>query len=139
MPTLSRRARDARYSRAPVLTHKVQTATFNRANIFDKQELISKIIGAMATPTALPTSDNLGASSINGTPKQRAPQSGSSARPRGPPSDSQAPQSDDEGFADDQIPLNPNRPRNLFDQPIPRVEDKVGLVVQEHFERFLET
>ena len=23
--------------------------------------------------------------------------------------------------------------------PIPRVEDKVGLVVQEHFERFLET
>jgi len=64
---------------------------------------------------------------------------GSSARPGGPPSESLAPQSDDEGFADDQIPLGTNRPRNGRDRPIPRVEDKVGLVLQETFERFIET
>jgi DNA replication licensing factor MCM6 len=93
----------------------------------------------MATLAALPASDSIGPFSTNGAPKQRATHRGSSARPRGPPSESLAPQSDDEGFADDQIPLNPNRPRNLLDRPVPRVEDKVGLVVQEHFERFLET
>lgn len=79
------------------------------------------------------------ASSINGNHKQRSIHRGSSARPRGPPSESLAPQSDDEGFADDQVPLSTNRPRNPLDRPVPRVEDKVGLVVQEHFERFLET
>lgn len=71
-----------------------------------------------------------------GTPKQQLPR-GSSARPGGLPSESNAPQSDDEGFADDQVPINPNRPRG--DRAIPRVEDRVGLVVQENFERFLET
>jgi DNA replication licensing factor MCM6 len=93
----------------------------------------------MATPTAFPTSDNFGPLSTNGTPKQRVTHRSSSARPRGPPSESLAPQSDDEGFADDQVPANSNRPRNPLDRPVPRVEDKVGLVVQEHFERFLET
>lgn len=64
---------------------------------------------------------------------------GSSARPRGPPSESLAPQSDDEGFADDQIPVGTNRPRNAGDRPVAKIEDKVGLVVQETFERFIET
>lgn len=87
-----------------------------------------------------PTSDNFpGSSARNGTLKRRSLQRGSSARPGGPPSESNAPQSDDEGFADDQVPTSSNRPRNILDRPIPKVEDKVGLVVQEHFERFLET
>lgn len=64
---------------------------------------------------------------------------GSSARPGGPPSESVAAQSDDEGYADDQIPLGTNRPRNGRDRPIPRVEDKVGLILQETFENFIET
>jgi DNA replication licensing factor MCM6 len=63
----------------------------------------------------------------------------SSARPGGPLSESLAPQADDEGFADDQIPLGTNRPRNGRDRPITRVEDNVGLVLQETFERFIET
>ncbi|OBT41868.1 minichromosome maintenance protein 6 [Pseudogymnoascus sp. WSF 3629] len=62
----------------------------------------------------------------------------SSVRPRGPPSESLAPQSDDEGFADDQVPTGIARPRNIHDRPIPRVEDKVGLSVQSNFETFLE-
>jgi DNA replication licensing factor MCM6 len=87
-----------------------------------------------------PTSDNFLEPSLrNSTSKQRPLQRGSSARPGGPPSESLGPQSDDEGFADDQIPTSVNRPRNALSQPIPRVEDKVGLVVQEHFERFLES
>ena len=94
----------------------------------------------MASPMdALPTSDNFpGSSARSSALKRRSLQRGSSARPGGPPSESNAPQSDDEGFADDQIPASSNRPRNL-DRPVPKVEDKVGLVVQEHFERFLET
>ncbi|KAL3426036.1 minichromosome maintenance protein 6 [Phlyctema vagabunda] len=71
------------------------------------------------------------------TTPRRPAQRGSSARPRGPPSESVAPLSDDEGFADDQVPVNANRPRG--DRPVPRVEDAVGMVVQERFENFLDT
>ncbi|KAI0837812.1 MCM-domain-containing protein [Hypoxylon sp. FL0890] len=72
-----------------------------------------------------------------GTPKQRQFNRGSSARPRGPPSESLAAPSDDEvdGFADDQIP---SRTRRRDPSTIPRVEDKIGLTVQEHFENFIE-
>ncbi|KAI9745582.1 MAG: MCM DNA helicase complex subunit mcm6 [Claussenomyces sp. TS43310] len=93
----------------------------------------------MATPMTLdnhPSSEDVDPPST--TKPRRALHRGSSARPRGPPSESNAPQSDDEGFGDDQIPLDSHRPRHA-DRPIPRVEDKVGLVVQETFERFLET
>jgi DNA replication licensing factor MCM6 len=71
------------------------------------------------------------------TPKQRQFQRGSSARPRGPPSESLAAPSDDEGegFADDQIP---GRRRRGDTAHVPRVEDRVGLTVQEHFEAFIE-
>ncbi|KAI1135067.1 MCM-domain-containing protein [Hypoxylon sp. FL0543] len=71
------------------------------------------------------------------TPKQRPFNRGSSARPRGPPSESLAAPSDDEadGFADDQIP---SRTRRRDPATIPRVEDKIGLTVQEHFENFIE-
>ncbi|TAQ88775.1 hypothetical protein B7494_g2900 [Chlorociboria aeruginascens] len=85
-------------------------------------------------------SDNLMSdmpSSRQGTPKARPMQRGSSARPRGPPSES-APPSDDEGFADDQIPSGSNRPRKS-DRAIPRVEDAIGQYVQVNFEEFLET
>ncbi|OTA97407.1 hypothetical protein M434DRAFT_26710 [Hypoxylon sp. CO27-5] len=71
------------------------------------------------------------------TPKQRQFNRGSSARPRGPPSESLAAPSDDEadGFADDQIP---SRTRRRDPSTIPRVEDRIGLTVQEHFENFIE-
>ncbi|KAI1383652.1 MCM-domain-containing protein [Hypoxylon trugodes] len=70
------------------------------------------------------------------TPKQRSFR-GSSARPRGPPSESLAAPSDDEGdgFADDQIP---SRTRRRDPAAIPRVEDRIGITVQEHFENFIE-
>jgi DNA replication licensing factor MCM6 len=76
------------------------------------------------------------ASSRIGTPKARN-QRGPSARPRGPPSESVAPLSDDEGFADDQIPMGTGRPKRK-DRAVPRVEDAIGQIVQDNFEDFLE-
>ena len=73
------------------------------------------------------------------TPKQRQGHPSSSAgRPRGPPSESIGAPSDDEGgdgFADDQIP---SRARPMGSQNVPKVEDRVGLTVQEAFENFIE-
>ncbi|KAH7035645.1 MCM2/3/5 family-domain-containing protein [Microdochium trichocladiopsis] len=71
------------------------------------------------------------------TPRPRQGQRGSSARPRGPPSESLGAPSDDEaeGFADDQIP---GRRRRGDNSNIPRVEDRIGITVQEHFENFIE-
>ncbi|KAK9419323.1 putative DNA replication licensing factor mcm6-like protein [Seiridium unicorne] len=59
------------------------------------------------------------------------------SRPRAPPSESLAAPSDDEaeGFADDQIP---GRTRRNGPQDVPRVEDRIGITVQEHFENFIE-
>lgn len=48
----------------------------------------------------------------------------------GAPSDDEG-----EGFEDDQIP---NRARPTDTANIPRVEDKIGLLIQEHFESFIE-
>ncbi|CAK7266192.1 MCM DNA helicase complex subunit mcm6 [Sporothrix epigloea] len=65
--------------------------------------------------------------------------SSSSARPRGPPSESLggAPSDDEgEGFADDKVPA---RTRRANDGPVPRVEDKIGLAVQQYFETFIES
>ena len=72
------------------------------------------------------------------TPKPRPYQRGSSARPRAPPSESLAAPSDDEGegFADDQIPAHIRRRNDP--STIPRVEDRIGITVQEHFENFIE-
>jgi DNA replication licensing factor MCM6 len=72
-----------------------------------------------------------------GTPRPRGNR-GSSARPRGPPSESVAPLSDDEGFADDQVPTGTGRPRRK-DRAVPRVEDRIGYMIQENFEEFLDT
>lgn len=61
----------------------------------------------------------------------------SSGRPRGPPSENVGGPSDDEGeaFADDQVPRR-SRPTDLLN--IPRVEDKIGLLIQEHFQDFID-
>jgi DNA replication licensing factor MCM6 len=71
------------------------------------------------------------------TPRQRHLPSSSTGRPRGPPSESLGAPSDDEGegFEDDQIPGR-SRPTDV--SSIPRVEDKIGLLIQEHFENFIE-
>ncbi|RYO80059.1 hypothetical protein DL762_007853 [Monosporascus cannonballus] len=92
----------------------------------------------MATPSdaGIITSDAPSRAAAS-TPKQRQFQRGSSARPRGPPSESLAAPSDDEGagLADDQIP---GRRRRGDPSTIPRVEDRIGITVQEHFENFIE-
>ncbi|KAH8808698.1 MCM2/3/5 family-domain-containing protein [Xylogone sp. PMI_703] len=75
--------------------------------------------------------------SVAGTPRPRPAQRGSSARPRGPPSESVGPVSDDEGFADDQIPTNLNQ-RRKDGRPVPKVEDSIGIFVQRNFEEFLD-
>lgn len=95
----------------------------------------------MATPAALssdagfPMSDGL---SRNARSRRGQPSSSSAVgRPRGPPSESLGAASDDEhneGFEDDQVP---NR-RPADSQNIPRVEDKLGVLVQKHFEDFIE-
>ncbi|KAG6064482.1 hypothetical protein E4U32_000183 [Claviceps aff. humidiphila group G2b] len=66
------------------------------------------------------------------------PSSSSSARPRGPPSENLGVASDDEGdaFADDHVPRSS---RHVNTASIPRVEDRVGLLVQEHFQSFIES
>ncbi len=82
---------------------------------------------------------DVGPSSSRGTtPAARRVQRGSSARPRGPPSESVGPQSDDEGFGDDQVPDASGRPRRK-DRAVPKVEDAIGQYMQVNFEEFLET
>jgi DNA replication licensing factor MCM6 len=63
--------------------------------------------------------------------------SSSSARPRGPPSENTGAASDfgGDGFADDQVPRSSRIPEAAN---IPKVEDRIGIIVQEHFEQFIE-
>ena len=72
----------------------------------------------------------------------RRPRQPSSSRPGGPPSESHGHQSDDGGFADDEVVglrgNVPNRPRQLMDRAVPRVVDVTGETVQQNFEEFLE-
>jgi DNA replication licensing factor MCM6 len=75
--------------------------------------------------------------SSRNTPR-RPVQRGSSARPRGPPSESNGAPSDDEGYADDQIPTGVGRPKRR-DRPVTRVEDRIGQIAQLNFEDFLES
>jgi len=73
-----------------------------------------------------------------GTARRPAFPSSSGTRPRAPPSESNvgAPSDDEgDGFGDDQIP---HRSRRAGAADIPRVEDKLGLTVQESFEDFIE-
>ncbi|KAL2158660.1 hypothetical protein VTH06DRAFT_4142 [Thermothelomyces fergusii] len=92
----------------------------------------------MATPTA--ASSDAGFMTSDG-PGSRTPRAGrlpgsSSGRPAVPPSESLAlSDGETDGFADDQVPVRarPTDPAN-----IPRVEDKIGLIIQESFENFIE-
>ncbi|SPO03202.1 probable replication licensing factor [Cephalotrichum gorgonifer] len=75
---------------------------------------------------------------VGAAPGRYAFPSSSGARPRAPPSESNigGPSDDEgEGLADDQIP---NRSRRGGAADVPRVEDKLGLTVQESFEDFIE-
>ena len=77
-------------------------------------------------------------SRVGTTARRPAFPSSSGTRPRAPPSESNAgaPSDDEgEGFADDQVP---NKSRRAGATDIPRVEDKLGLTVQESFEDFIE-
>ncbi|PSR90617.1 MCM2/3/5 family-domain-containing protein [Coniella lustricola] len=91
--------------------------------------------GALSSDAGFPMSDGL---SRNARPRRGQPPSSSAGgRPRGPPSESMGAQSDEErteGFEDDQVP---NR-RPADSQNIPRVEDKLGVLVQKHFEDFID-
>ncbi|KAK7431368.1 MCM DNA helicase complex subunit mcm6 [Neonectria magnoliae] len=72
------------------------------------------------------------------TPRNFGFPSSSSARPRGPPSENMGtPRGDDEGdgFADDQVPRSSRIPDAAN---ISRVEDRIGVLVQEHFESFID-
>ncbi|KAL2190514.1 MCM-domain-containing protein [Thermothelomyces heterothallicus CBS 203.75] len=92
----------------------------------------------MATPAV--SSSDAGFMASDG-PGSRTPRAGrlpgsSSGRPAVPPSESLAlSDGEAEGFADDQVPVRarPTDPAN-----IPRVEDKIGLIIQESFENFIE-
>jgi DNA replication licensing factor MCM6 len=72
-----------------------------------------------------------------GTPRAARLPGSSSGRPAAPPSESLGGLSDGEGegFADDQVPVRarPTDPSN-----IPRVEDRIGLIIQQSFEDFIE-
>jgi DNA replication licensing factor MCM6 len=62
--------------------------------------------------------------------------SSSSARPVGPLSDAISNHEEQvEGFNDDEIPRSS---RMMGTDAVPKVEDRVGLLVQEHFEQFIE-
>ncbi|KAF6829876.1 minichromosome maintenance protein 6 [Colletotrichum musicola] len=72
-----------------------------------------------------------------GTPRRSFMPSSSAGRPRVPPSESMGAVSDDEaeGFADDQVPRSSRIPDIAN---IPKVEDRIGIMVQDHFEGFIE-
>ncbi len=65
-----------------------------------------------------------------------------SSRPFGPPSESNAPFSDAEGFADDEV-VGPRgtvpRPQDPRNRNVPKVVDAAGERVQQTFEEFLES
>jgi DNA replication licensing factor MCM6 len=92
----------------------------------------------MATP--MEASSDAGFMTSDGPSRNPRPRQGpnsSSGRPGAPPSESLGGLSDGEGegFADDQVPV---RARPTDPASIPRVEDKIGLIIQEHFEAFIE-
>ncbi|TLD24171.1 hypothetical protein PspLS_06772 [Pyricularia sp. CBS 133598] len=91
---------------------------------------------AMATPSSDAGFMMSDAPRSSGIRRPQHPSS-SAGRPRAPPSESMGAPSDDEGdgFADDQVPIRSRRP----DQQVPRVEDRVGLAIQQHFEEFIES
>ncbi|RCI08908.1 hypothetical protein L249_4929 [Ophiocordyceps polyrhachis-furcata BCC 54312] len=80
-------------------------------------------------------SEEMAPSSDAGLLSDRRFPSSSGSRPRGPPSENIGAASED-GFADDEVPRSSRVPDAAN---IPRVEDRIGLLVQEHFESFIES
>lgn len=74
-------------------------------------------------------------------PNRQTPQR-SSPRPAGPPSESNGPVSDAEGYPDDEVVgargTDRTRPRNPMDRAIPKVTDEIGERVADVFEEFLD-
>jgi DNA replication licensing factor MCM6 len=74
-------------------------------------------------------------------PNRQTPQR-SSPRPQGPPSESNGPVSDAEGYPDDEVVgtrgTDRNRPKNPMDRAIPKVTDEIGERVADVFEEFLD-
>lgn len=94
--------------------------------------LLDAVIHSDAAPT--PSSD---AGAYRSAQRMR----GSSARPRGPPSESAGANSDVEGFADDEVvgarvsgSRRPNAPRT----DVPKVVDVTGETLGARFQEFLE-
>ncbi|KAF9881620.1 DNA replication licensing factor mcm6 [Colletotrichum karsti] len=92
---------------------------------------------AASSDAGFPMSD---APSQAATPRRNnfMPSSSAGGRPRAPPSESMGAPSDDEieGFADDQVPGRRSRIPDIAN--IPKVEDRLGLLIQGHFEEFIE-
>lgn len=94
--------------------------------------LLDTVLNSDAAPT--PSSD----AGIPGrTPRMRS----SSARPRGPPSESNGANSDVEGFPDDEVvgARVPGRRTNGPRTDVPRVVDVTGETLSLRFQEFLET
>lgn len=99
--------------------------------LYDMSSLLDAVLHSDAAPT--PSSD---AGYAGLTPRMRS----SSARPRGPPSESAGGHSDHEGFADDEVvgARVPGRRPNAVRADVPKQADKVGETVAAQFQSFLE-
>lgn len=88
-----------------------------------------------SSEAGFPMSD--GPSRAASTPRAMPFPSSSSARPRGPPSESLGAHSDidEDGFADDQVPRSSRRTDTANVAP---VEDRIGKMVQDNFQQFME-
>jgi DNA replication licensing factor MCM6 len=94
--------------------------------------LLDAVLNSDAAPT--PSSD---AGYARRPPQMRS----SSARPRGPPSESAGANSDVEGFPDDEVvgARVPGRRTNAPRTDVPRVVDVTGETLSLRFQEFLET
>lgn len=97
----------------------------------DMSSLLDAVLHSDAAPT--PSSD---AGYGGQTPRMRS----SSARPRGPPSESAGGHSDHEGFADDEVvgARIPGRKPNAVRTDVPRQADRISEAVAAQFQGFLE-
>jgi DNA replication licensing factor MCM6 len=97
---------------------------------------MSSLLDAVLNSDAAPTP-----SSNAGTPRFPQGIRSSSARPRGPPSESAGANSDGEGFADDEVvgARIPGRRTNAARTDVPRVVDVTGETLSLRFQEFLET
>ncbi|KAI9852135.1 MAG: MCM DNA helicase complex subunit mcm6 [Thelocarpon superellum] len=103
----------------------------------------SLVDAVLQSENAIPSSAPIEGSDPAGSASRRAQGHRSSSRPRGPPSESQGPRSDDDAFPDDEVVgirgNVKNRTRDPVAHAVPKVVDVTGETVQQHFEDFLET